>query len=206
MAEPVAVARSPISFRRERPGPPGGGAPLTLADWTPVAKVLVRAAADGALAGRLGVACGRAALDDPQGVLVARFGPDEWLVLAAPGGSGAVVAGLEAVAGSGGDGELVSVIDLTSGLAAMRLTGERAPDVLAKVCGVDTGPAPDGTAFRSLVAGVVAEVIRDDGGGPGVRSYLIACDWSLGDYLFETLVDAGAEFGLTVVPPLEWAG
>jgi sarcosine oxidase subunit alpha len=178
---------------------------LTLADWTPVAKALVRAVPDGALAGRLGVACGRAALDDPQGVLVARFGPDEWLVLAAPGGSGAVVAGLEAVAGSGGDGELVSVIDLTSGRAAMRLTGERAPDVLAKVCGVDTGPASDGTAFRSLVAGVVAEVIRDDGGGPGGRSYLIACDWSLGGYLFETLVDAGAEFGLAVDRPLEWA-
>jgi hypothetical protein len=57
--------------------------------------------------------------------------------------------------------------------------------------------AADGTAFRSAVAGVVTEVVRDDRPGPE-RSYLLACDWSFGQYLFDALLDAGGEFGVQV--------
>jgi heterotetrameric sarcosine oxidase gamma subunit len=165
-----------------------------------VGKVLIRAAPEGEMARRLGVVCGRAARD-ADGTLVSRFGPDEWLLFTTPGRSGPVVAELH-----GASDEFVSAVDITSGRGVMRLTGARAADTLAKVCAVDAVTPPDGTAFRSLVAGVAAEVVRDDGAGSGGRSYLLVCEWSFGQYLFDALADAGAEFGLEVADPLEWAG
>ena len=181
MAEPAF--RSPVTSGARRAGR------IALTDETATAKVLVRADPAGNLARWLAVEPGRATRD-ADGTLRARFGPDEWLLVAGPGAAPALVARLEAVA----DDDLVTVIDMTSGRALLRLSGPVAPDVLAKVCAVDAGAATDGTAFRSYLAGVVAEVIRDDAGGAGERSYLIACDWSYGQYLFDVLADAGAEF------------
>jgi glycine cleavage system aminomethyltransferase T len=39
-------------------------------------------------------------------------------------------------------------------------------------------------------------VIRDDTGG--ARSYLLHCERSVGQYLFDAIVRAGAEFGIGV--------
>ncbi|MGH8993991.1 MAG: sarcosine oxidase subunit gamma family protein [Acidimicrobiia bacterium] len=192
MADQGPVARSPIAGRG------GSGSPsaaVVLADETTLAKVLVRARADGSLARSLGVDGGRAARDG-HGTLVARFGPDEWLLLAAPGVAPALVERVEGMP----DDDLVSALDITSGRAVVRLSGPAAADVLAKVCAVDTARLPDGGAFRSFVAGVVAEVIRDDRPEPPGRSYLVACDRSYGQYLFDALADAAAEFGLRVPP------
>jgi heterotetrameric sarcosine oxidase gamma subunit len=155
-----------------------------------MAKVLVRTSPDGPVAQALGVECGRARRTT-SGTLVLRPGPDEWLLLGPPGDAPGLVAQWEGVAGDG----LTTVVDITSGRALLRLTGDRAPDVLAKVCAVDALAVTDGTAFRSAVAGVVTEVVRDDGSGPE-RSYLLACDWSFGQYLFDALIDAGCEFGI----------
>ena len=92
----------------------------------------------------------------------------------------------------------MSVIDLTHGRALVRLTGGQAADLLASLCGVDLddGMTPDGTAFRSSVAGVATDVIRDDRGGP--RSYLLHCERSSGQYLFGALTGAGEPFGIGV--------
>jgi heterotetrameric sarcosine oxidase gamma subunit len=167
-------------------------APLTLADWTPLAKVLVRTSPQGATAQALAVECGQSRRDE-SGTLVVRFGPDEWLLLGPAGAAPGLVEQCEAVAGD----DFTSVTDVTSGRALLRLTGDRTPDVLAKLCAVDAVAATDGTAFRSAVAGVVTEVVRDDRPGPE-RSYLLACDWSFGQYLFDALLDAGGEFGAQV--------
>jgi len=80
----------------------------------------------------------------------------------------------------------------------MRLAGARGDDVLAKVCGIDTGDGitPDGAAFRTSVAAVATDVIRDDTGG--VRSYLLHCERSSGAYLFGELLAAGSEFGIEI--------
>jgi heterotetrameric sarcosine oxidase gamma subunit len=161
--------------------------------------VLVRADADGNLARALGVGCGGAARDT-DGTLAARFAPDEWLLFAPPGRARELVDRLHQLPDDG----LVSVVDLTSGRAVLRLTGDRGPDVLAKVCAVDAASPAQGTAWRTFVAGVVTEVIRDDRTGPARRSYLLACDWSYGAYLFDVLLDAGAEFGLRAGGHLEW--
>ena len=198
MAEPVA--RSPIapaspvtveygweiSARRS-------DADLRIMDCTPLAKVLALAPPDGEVARAFGVPFGRAARDE-HGTLVVRSGPGEWLLLAPPGANAAVARRVEEVPDEG----LVSVFDSTHGRALMRITGARAADLLAKVCGVDLSEevTPDGAAFRSSVAKLVTDVVRDDRGGE--RSYLLHCERSSGQYLFDALIDAGDEFGIEV--------
>lgn len=208
-----AVARSPI-----RPEPPEGmlsgwvvsrrrtRAVLTLTDCTPLAKVIVRAGWDGAVARTLGVPFGRArrqVLDTPAPsdsplpeVLVVGSGPGEWLVLGPPGEQGRLARTLEAAVAPAR--ELVTVVDVTHGRAAVRLTGIRVRDVLAKECAADLGDevCPNGAALRGSVGGLVTDLVRDDAAGRA--SYLLHCERSSGQYLFDTLLDAGREFGVEV--------
>jgi heterotetrameric sarcosine oxidase gamma subunit len=196
----VPVARSPIA-----PAPPvavvagwevsarRSSAPLRLVDCTPLAKVLVRADPGGPVARHLGVGHGRATRD-PHGTLVVGSGPDEWLLLAPPGSEARVAERVRAVEDPG----LVSVVELfTHGRALMRLSGADAPRLLVKVCAVDLADevTPDGAAFRSSVAKVATDVVRDDR-PVGTRSYLLHCERSSGQYLFDAILDAGREFGI----------
>lgn len=198
MAEPIA--RSSIS-----PAPPvtvehgwevsarRGNAGLRIVDCTPLTKVLVMASMDGGVARALGVPFGRAARDE-HGTLVTGSGPGEWLLLAPPGAGEEVAGRVEEMADEG----LVSVFDVTHGRALMRLTGGRSPELLAKVCGIDFSEqvTPDGAAFRGSVAKLVTDVVRDD--RDGERSYLLHCERSSGQYLFDALLDAGDEFGVEI--------
>ena len=199
MSEEGPVARSPIT-----PAPPvvveqgwevsarHGTAPLRISDASPLTKVLVRAPETGQAREALGVPFGRAArtLD---GMLVVGSGPGEWLVLAAPNQQAETVA---RVGQAAGDDEFVSVFDITHGRALVRLTGAAAAGVLSKLCAIDLSDTitPDGAAFRSSVAKLVTDVIRDD--QAGARSYLLHCERSSGQYLFDALLDAGEEFGI----------
>lgn len=169
---------------------------LTLTDCTPLAKVLIRAPAGGMAAGELGLPFGRAARDE-AGALIVGSGPGEWLLLAPPGQAPAVAARFAGLAGRAPD-ELVSVVDVTHGRALMRLTGPAAAGVLATVCGIDLSGrfTPDGTAFRSAVAAVATDVIRDD--VACVPSYLLHCERSSGRCLFDVLASAGHDFGIEI--------
>jgi len=233
-AEPLVVVDGwEVSGRRST-------APLRLVDCTPLAKVLVRADPDGPVARHLGVGHGRSRRD-PHGTLVVGSGPDEWLLLAPPGTGSEVAERVRAAAAHAAGGEhdpgLVTVVELfTHGRALMRLTGVDAPHLLAKVCAVDLADrvTPDGTAFRSSVAKVATDVVRDDvpgalqaappralraappgalraappgalraappralqAGSEAIRSYLLHCERSSGQYLFDTILDAGREFGI----------
>jgi sarcosine oxidase, subunit alpha len=200
MPEPP-VARSPIE-----PTPPTevrdgwvlsareSAAGLQLADRTPLTKVLVRADVRGRLASTLAVRFGRARADT-YGTLVVGCGIGEWLLLAPPGSLPALVSRLDS-----SDEGLVSVVDVTHGRALMRISGSDAPRVLSKVCAIDFADrvTPHGAVFRSSVAKVATEVIRDDRHDSDTteRSYLLHCERSLGQYLFDALLDAGREFGI----------
>ncbi len=131
------------------------------------------------------------------GVLVVGSGPGEWLLIGAPGQAAQIAAGLADMTGraSGGYG---SSTDLTHGRALVRLTGPRAADVLATMCGIDLSEmaTPDGAAFRSSVAALATDVIRDD--VAGVRSYLLHCERSSGQYLFDALLSAGRDLGIEI--------
>jgi heterotetrameric sarcosine oxidase gamma subunit len=169
---------------------------LTLTDCTPLAKVQVRAPIGGRAAAELAVPFGRA-VREPGGTLVAGSGPGEWLLLAAPGQGPALAVRMGDLAARC-PGELVTATDVTHGRALVRLTGPRAASVLAKVCGIDTsdGITPDGAAFRTAVAAVATDVIRDDTGC--IPSYLLHCERSSGAYLFGELMAAGGEFGIEI--------
>jgi heterotetrameric sarcosine oxidase gamma subunit len=201
VVETAPVARSPIaqvppttvehgwevSVRRS-------AAELKITDCTPLAKVLVLASTEGELARALGVPFGRAARDAYE-TLVVGSGPGEWLLLAAPGTSAAVSQRVGEVQDEG----LVSVFDVTHGRALVRITGPRTPDLLAKVCAIDLSEAvtPNGAAFRSPVAKLVTDIVlRDD--RDAEISYLLHCERSSGQYLFDALIDAGDEFGIEV--------
>lgn len=198
MAEPVA--RSPI-----QPTPPvkiehgwevsdrSSEAALTITDGTPLSKVLVRAPEDGAVARSLRVGFGRAVRDE-HSTLVNGSGPGEWTLIGASGAAPDVIERIEAISGD----EFASVLDITHGRALMRISGAQSPELLSKVCGIDLSEefTPNGAAFRSSVAKVVTDVVRDD--EDGTRSYLLHCERSYGQYLFDALLDAGHEFGIEI--------
>src|SRR5262245_12577924 len=190
---PPVVARAGWEVSGRRAGAAGA---LTLTDCTPLTKVQLRAPVDGEVAAWLGVPIGRAARD-PDGTLVVGSGPGEWLLLAPPGEAGALEPRLEKAAAQA-PGESVTWVDLTHGRALIRLHGRSAAGVLAKVCGIDLsdGITPDGAAFRTSVAALATDVIRDDVGG--TRSYLLHCERSSGQYLFDALLTAGAEFTVEI--------
>jgi sarcosine oxidase subunit gamma len=204
VSEPTPLARGPVAVSPavERDGwevdaRVATGA-LTLSDESPLAKVAVRAPFDGAARAALGVGFGRAARADlgTGEVLVVGSGPGEWLVLGAPNTAGALRASIEQRLA--GTGEFTTVLDLTHGRALLRLQGAAAAGVLAGVCAIDFGDAvtPDGAALRTSLAGVVTDVVRDD--RAGVPSYLLHVERSSGQYLADTLLDAGAPSGLEV--------
>ena len=161
-----------------------------MSDETPRAKVLVKSSPGGEPPARVTATLGRA-VRLPDGVLEVGSGPGEWLLLGPPGSAPALLARRES-----GDARVGAVVDVTHAMACLRLAGARAAATLAKVCAVDLGDrvSPDGKAFRSSVAKVVTDVIRDDtAAGP---SYLLMCDRSFGQYLYDSLLDAGAEWGI----------
>ncbi len=199
------VARSPIA-----PAPPvvqtdgwevsgrRAAAGLTITDCTPLTKVQLRAPAGGRAAAALGVRFGRAGRDE-AGTLVVGSGPGEWLLLAAPGQARALDP--ERIAAQAPE-ESVTWVDLTHGRALIRLSGSRGPRLLAKLCGIDLGEeiTPDGAAFRTSVAALATDVVRDDLVTPDgrTRSYLLHCERSSGQYLFDAMLRAGAEFGIEI--------
>ncbi len=200
----AAVARSPIAASPatvldgwEVSARAATGA-STLSDETPLAKVHVRAPFDGAGREALGVRFGRTLRTDVGSgeVLLVGSAPGEWLALGAPGTAPALRTALEERLA--GTGEFTSVLDLTHGRALMRLQGPGATTVLARVCAIDLADTvtPDGTALRTSVAAVVTDVVRDD--VSGVRSYLLHCERSSGQYLWDALLDAGSRSAVEV--------
>lgn len=87
-------------------------------------------------------------------------------------------------------------VDLTHVRAMFRLTGDGAPALINRVCGLDLsdGMFPNGAAARTLFAGVATEIVRDDQGDN--RSYLLLPSRSYSTYILDVIRDAGEEFGL----------
>jgi heterotetrameric sarcosine oxidase gamma subunit len=165
---------------------------LTLTDCTPLAKVAVASRQ----AELNTVRFGRTARDE-DGTLVVGSGPGEWLLIGPPGQAAALAAKAKAeTKANAGPG--TTCVDLTHGRALLRLTGEKGPSVLAKLSAIDLDDdlVPDGAALRTAVATVATDIIRDD--HSGIRSYLLHCERSVGQYLFDSLLQAGAEYGLAV--------
>lgn len=164
--------------------PAAEDAALTITDQSATVKTLVRSDQP-----QFGLAFG--ASGSQGDALVAATRPDEWLIL----GSAEQVAAAETAIDRGG---FTNVIPFTHGRALFRITGADATRALEKVCGIDWTDAmtPDGAVVSASVALTTCDIIRND--LDAVPSYLLMCDRSFGQYLFDALLDAGAEFAIGV--------
>ncbi len=169
--------------------PAAVGALLSLGDESEVAKIIVRTADGTRAADQLGVAFGASRRSDS--VLICGQRPTEWLVIGTAEAAATFVDGLDLTGH-------VSVIDHTHSRALFRLTGDRGRSLLEKVCSLDWSDQmmPDGAVCSASLAKVTVDLVRND--VDGERSYLIACDRSFAQYLFDAIVDAGQEFGIDV--------
>ncbi len=170
----------------------------TLRDESTTTKMLVRADNDSAVAASLGVSFGSAILKGGN-VLVAATRPTEWLALGDPASVAAVIDQLVAVAEESGNPNHMSTVDLTHGRALFRISGAAAAKTLEKVCSLDWADnmMPDGAVASASVAKVTCDIIRNN--QYEQTSYLIASDRSSAQYLFDAIIDAGAEFDIAVV-------
>ena len=168
---------------------------LVLADASATAKWLVRASAEGTAAERLGAPFG-SSRTAAGGVLVLGSRPGEWVVLGTADAVAETVEGLDGLDSS----DFVTALEWTHGRALFRITGDSAPRMLEKVCSLDWSDpmTPDGAVASASVAKVTCDIARND--VDGTPSYLVFCDRSFGQYLFDALIDAGDEFGLVVGP------
>ena len=169
---------------------------LVLADASATVKWLVRASGSpNAAAERLGAPFG-SSQTAAGGALVLGSRPGEWIVLGTAGAVTEAVEGLDGLDSS----DFVTAVDWTHGRALFRVTGDAAPRMLEKVCSLDWSDPmmPDGAVASASVAKVTCDIARND--VDGAPSYLVFCDRSFGQYLFDALIDAGDEFGLSVGP------
>ncbi|WP_419933035.1 hypothetical protein [Candidatus Poriferisodalis sp.] len=174
--------------------PTSEGGNLTLTDASATTKWLVRADAEGPTADRLGARFGSSQMA-PGGALVLGSRPGEWIIVGTPGEVAAAVAELDGL----GEQEFMTALDWTHSRAMFRVTGADAARMLEKVCGIDWGDhmTPDGAVLSASVALTTCDLARNDVNG--TPSYLVFCDRSFGQYLFDALIDAGDEFGLAVL-------
>ena len=181
------VSRSFVSHEGASTEPRWSGAALTLHDVSATTKIIVRAGPGTVACHQLDASFGTSRTE--EGVLVIGQRPDEWIILGSAAASRTLVDRLDR---SGH----VSVIDHTHSRALFRLTGPEAASVLEKLCSLDWNDhmTPDGAAVSASVAKVTCDIVRND--VDGTRSYLISCDRSYGQYLFDAILDARHEFGI----------
>jgi heterotetrameric sarcosine oxidase gamma subunit len=123
--------------------------------------------------------------------------PDIYFLSVLSGTEAGVVATLADASGARPD--LVTVTDVTHGLAGIELVGPRAVDVMTRVCGLDFSHAafPNQAARQSSVAKTRQLIISRDRGA--LPSYTMFGARSLAAYLWGVLLDAGRPFGLTPI-------
>ncbi len=95
-----------------------------------------------------------------------------------------------------GDGPF-TVSDVSAGRAQVRVSGSESRQLLSKLCGLDLSGAafPDGCAQISSLAKTTQLILRCD--RDGVLSFRIIGGRSLGAYLWETVLQAGSEWGIS---------
>lgn len=116
------------------------------------------------------------------------LGPDEWLVITPTGQAGKVQSQLQAAL----DGVFSSVVDNSSGLTLVKITGDNAAKLLARDCPLDLHPRefkPGQCAQTRLAkAGMTIAPLRDGSG------FEIIIRRSFADYIGLWVQDALVEF------------
>ena len=95
--------------------------------------------------------------------------------------------------------QFVTVTDITHGRAEIRVIGPASQELLSKVCGLDFDSSifPNETAKQSSLVKTTQLIIRCDIGE--LPAFSIIGAQSLGTYVWDTVMEAGKEFGLVPI-------
>jgi heterotetrameric sarcosine oxidase gamma subunit len=100
------------------------------------------------------------------------------------------------VAAAGASSNRAYLTDVTSGYAALLLAGPLSPEVLRKLVDLDVSDAafPNLTCVQTGVHDTYSILLRRD--TQSLKAYLILVNREYGEWLWETVLDAGAECGI----------
>jgi heterotetrameric sarcosine oxidase gamma subunit len=145
----------------------------------------------GRVAGGLTLELGRASPTPDGASWWCPITPSRLLVLSEPTSGSDVRAAVDGAAAEAGE-RLLTVADVSCGLAAMTLVGPGANELLARFCAIDVRPAVTPVAaFRpGSVARTPGYLLRED-----EDRLLVLVGWALGAYLWEVVADAAAHLG-----------
>ncbi len=210
MVELNWIATTPLSrvYAAGRHGAAQNAAGLTMVELGDfeLVQVMARRGQWSAVAQASADGYGKAAPARPQaieagGALLVWSGPDQFLVLSArtSGGNTAMATARSAFAG------MASLSEQSDGRSLIRISGARSRDMLAKVCSLDLHPAvfPVGTAAATSIdhTSVVLWRGEDISGEPAFYLLVFA---TFAESLWHTLLDSGAEYGITIDAAGTW--
>ncbi len=135
-----------------------------------------------------------------ESVSVLWIGPDEWIIVTAPGGEMPVKTGLDAALA----GIHHQLTDISDYYTAIDVGGEMAWQLLSKLITLDLHPrafTPGTAAATNAAKANVWLWLRESGDGPAFRVFTRR---SHADYLWCLLADAGREWGLPRQDPHGW--
>jgi len=134
------------------------------------------------------------ALTQGDGSCLVRLGEHEVLVLNGLGASSELVGRLSLDADSAA-AQRAYLLPRADSHCWLALTGDRATQTLAKLCGVDMrlNKFSDGSVAQTSLAKVNAIAIRNDL-NEDVACFYVMCDVSMTEFLWESLLDAMLEF------------
>jgi sarcosine oxidase, subunit gamma len=118
------------------------------------------------------------------------MGPDEWLVVAAPGTQAQLQDALQTTLGD----EFGTVTDVSAQRTTMRLSGALTREILARGCATDLHPrvSPAGTCVQTLLAQAGVTLLVDDDSPAAAVRLLVRS--SFAPYVASWLVDACTEY------------
>lgn len=195
MAE-AALPRSALTYEGDGAPPRLEGLDVRLVEQPHTGKVILRGDAGDPMF--LGAVRGALELDLPLApntssetppVSALWLGPDEWMLICAPGSEAAVAESLRAGLG----GQHAAVVDISDAQTVLQLSGRSARTVLAKGCALDLHPSAFsfGDVAQAFVAkaSVTLHQTADeaDEGGPSFDIYVSR---SFADYLWRWIQDA----------------
>ena len=130
--------------------------------------------------------------DGRQDVVLARLAADELMVLTPPN----KVTVLAESLGQASE-QRVHPVDVTSGLAAVKIAGPLSPRLLSAVTELNTFASafPDMTCAQGKVAEVHGLLLRRDFGA--LTSFELYFGREYGEYMWDVLMEAGAEYSIT---------
>ena len=194
MTDYAPIFRSPITPISHPQSPISN---LTLADLTGVPVILIQGEIDDILKQHFAqIPAKPGDLVEVDGGLLARLTPAEFYLFGL-----SLAANLPSAAtlddSFSQNQRFAHATDITHGKAVLRLAGVAASEVLSKICGLDFHPTvfPNQHVAQTSAAKIKTLIARYDEGE--IPTYFLHVNRPLGQYFWETVWDAGQEFGIT---------